>query len=378
MFLLLRLVWMSLLIYAAAIAFTHIMNVDQSWSPAIVVVIGVVSLTYSALGGLRAVVVTDLLQTILLYGGALLVIVLITLHMDGFGWMPHQWQTHWDTQPIFTFDPGVRISVVGSILSVLIWNIATSGGDQVSVQRFMATEDESAARKALGIQYIINVIVGVTLGLAGLAMLGFFQANPDLLPVDFSIRDDADGVFPRFIAFHLPPVVSGLVASGMLAAAMSSIDSGINSITAVVTTDFVDRFASNRSKEMTERGHVRLARWVAVAVGAIVVVGSSLVSSVPGNILGVTMKTVNLLTVPIFGLFFFALFVKRASIRGVWIGCLCGTLAAAGVAFSGPITGAETDPISFQWINPVALVVNLVVGYTASIILPDKPDRNLK
>jgi len=369
MFLLLRLVWMSLLIYAAARAFTYIINVDESWIPLIVAAIGAISLTYAALGGLRAVVVTDMMQTILLYGGAVLVIAIVSIEMGGFGWMPTEWQSNWDTQPIFSLDPGVRVTMVGTVLSILIWFVATSGGDQVSIQRFMATGDAVAARKAIGLQLIVAMVVGITLGFAGFAMLGYFQANPELLPAEFLLKDNADDVFPRFIAFHLPPVVSGLVVSGMLAAAMSSIDSGINSITAVVTTDFVDRFSKG---PISENRHVRLAKWIAVVVGVIVVLGSSAVTIVPGNITAVAGKTVNLLTVPIFGLFFFALFVERASTKGVWIGCLSGTAVAAAVAFSGPLTGAETDPISFQWIGPAALVVNVVVGWVASLLLPDK------
>ncbi len=402
LFLLLRLVWMSLLIYAAARAFTYIIDVDERGVPVVVIVTGAVSLIYASLGGLRAVVITDLLQTILLYGGSLLVIVVVTVSMDGFDWFPTEWYADWDSQPFLSFDPATRVTVVGSIISMMIWFIATSGGDQVSVQRFMAMQDAKAARRAIGLQLVISALVIVTLGVAGLAMLGYFQANPQVLPDGFSLSADADNVFPRFIAFHLPPVVSGLVASGMLAAAMSSMDSGINSISAVVTTDFVDRF---RDKPMDERDHVLLARWLAVAVGVMVVIGSSLIAQVPGNILAVANKTVNLFTVPIFCLFLFALFVPRASRRGVWIGCIAGTVAGALVAFSGPlvtfgvntwdwnpavfgvqmvtsvdpVTGVETarapDPISFQWISTISLLVNVAVGWVASLLSPDSPKR---
>ena len=80
--------------------------------------------------------------------------------------------------------------------------------------------------------------------------------------------------------------------------------------------------------------------------------GSSLIPYIPGNITEMTGKTVNLLTVPIFCLFFFALFVKRSSPVGVWIGWFCGTTVAILVAFSGPIFGfietedGPVDPVS--------------------------------
>ena len=146
MFLMLRLVWMSLLVYLTAKAIAIMIGVDESWVPAIVAVVGAVAITYTSLGGLRAVVITDLMQTILLYGGALLVIGTVTYKMGGFGWFPTEWHTNWDPQPIFPSHPSDRITVIGSIFSVLIWYTCTSGGDQVSIQRFMATEDARAAR----------------------------------------------------------------------------------------------------------------------------------------------------------------------------------------------------------------------------------------
>jgi SSS family solute:Na+ symporter len=394
MFILLRLVWMSLLIYAAARAFSYIIDVDEKWVPLIVIVTGSISLVYASLGGLRAVVVTDLIQTILLYGGAVLVIFVVSVSMGGFAWFPTEWNADWDTQPFFTIDPETRVTIVGSFVSMLIWFVATSGGDQVSIQRFMATKDAQTARKAFGLQLILGAVVGITLGVAGFAMLGYFQANPEMLSQGMSLQDGADNIFPRFIAFHLPPVASGLVASGMLAAAMSSMDSGINSISAVVSTDFVGRF---RESTLDENGHVRLARWLAAGVGVVVLVGSMLIERVPGNILAVTNKTVNLFTVPIFCLFFFALFVPRSTRTGVWLGFAASTAVGALVAFSGPLvtmgvtkwgwhastfgiemittvdpaTGRSTtfapDPISFQWISTISLVVNLLVGWVASV-----------
>ena len=186
-------------------------------------------------------------------------------------------------------------------------------GDQVSVQRFMATTDAQAARRAIGMQLIVSLVVGVTLGLVGLALLGFFQANTDLLPAGGALKGQADKLFPHFIAVQLPPVVTGLVVSGLFAAAMSSIDSGVNSITAVVMTDFMGRTPDTEIKQL------RLARWMALGIGAVVVLLSTFMQYIPGNFMAVTNKTVNLLTVPIALLFIFALFVPFAHERGVWV-----------------------------------------------------------
>lgn len=450
MFLSLRLVWMMLLVYLAAGAMTVMLGVDywivdfDTWKfevarfaetvdpstslpgfyrwqgselriasiPVFVLVTGIVSVTYTTLGGLRAVVMTDFMQTVLLFGGALLVLATVTWDFGGLGWFPTKWHSNWDAQPVFSTDPRTRVTMVGTFLSILTWYLATSAGDQTSVQRFMSTRDAGTARRALATQLCVGGVVVITLHLVGMALLGFFQSNPDALPAGMSIKADADKLFPRFVSFELPVGISGLVVAAMFAAAMSSIDSGVNSITAVVTTDFLDRLGL---RPKSERAHVRIVKLLALGVGIVVVLGSTYMKYIPGNITAVTNKTANLLTSPIFGLFFFALFVRFAHPVGVWIATICGVATAAVIAFSGPLvvllatqagidpgyfgvelmtrvdpaSGEELlvsalrelnpatgqlelvprDPISFQWIGPVALSVNLLVGTSLSWLL---------
>ncbi len=369
MFLAMRLVWMSLLVYMAAKAMTVMLGVEKEYIWAIVLATGFVSVIYTSLGGLRAVVITDLIQTILLFGGALLVVGMITFDMGGFSWFPTEWQANWDTQPIYSLDPSTRATVVGTILSVTIWYVCTAGGDQVSVQRFMATRDLRAARRSYATQLIVSTVVQVTLVVVGLALLGFFQAHENSLPAGMSISGNADDLFPRFIAFHLPVGISGLVVAAMFAAAMSSIDSGVNSITAVVMTDFLGRFGF---RPESEKRQMLVARLMALGIGAIIVIISSQMEHIPGNYTAVTNKTVNLLTPSLFALFFFALFVPFATTWGVWAGWICGIVIAILTAFSGFFFGVDPvtnyDPISFQWIGFSTLAVNLMVGTVVSLM----------
>lgn len=409
MFIVLRLVWMALLIYMTAEALTVMLGVGTEYIPVIAVVTGLIAVTYTSLGGLRAVVITDFAQTVLLFGGALLVLATITWKMGGVGWFPTRWSPHWDSQPVFSLNPSTRITVFGAILNYFIWYLCTLGGDQTSVQRFMATTDVRAARRALGTQMLVGIVVSLTLGLVGMALLGYFEAHPDRLDGTMSLKGNADQIFPHFIVYHLPAGISGFVVAAMFAAAMSSIDSGVNSITAVVLSDFfrqnslsmddsaVDGGANAAAAEVSggesagpyrtpatgnpEPGrkpdsHVARARWLAFAIGAFVVILSSGMGAIPGNITAVTSKTTNLLTTPIFSLFFFALFVPFASPFGVTVGAVCGTTTAFLIAFSGPIfgfvEGTELDPVSFQWIAPVAVLVNIGTGCIASLLVPRK------
>ena len=146
----------------------------------------------------------------------------------------------------------------------------------------------------------------------------------------------ADQWFPRFISHSLPIGLAGLVIAAMFAAAMSSLDSGVNSITAVVMTDFVQR---NRRQEIGERQHLLMSRGMAVAIGVIVVLGSMGAGAIEGNIMAVTQKSVNLFTTPIFALFYYSVFAKRVHPVGVWAGTIVGSVVAILVAFSGQICG---------------------------------------
>ena len=378
MFLLLRLIWMSLLVYIAASAMTVMMGVGEDWIPYIVLATGFVSVIYTSLGGLGAVVITDFLQTVLLMGGALLVITLVTVSLDGFSWFPTVWQPTWDAQPLYSLDPRIRVTVVGSLLSVLTWQLCTAGGDQVSIQRFMATGDARSARRAYLTKTLVGATVSLLLILVGFSLLGYFTLKPDELPAGLNLAADGDKIFPRFVAFHLPPGVSGLVVAAMFAAAMSSIDSGVNSITAVVMTDFLGRFGRTPA---TARGQMRLARLLAFSVGATVVVGSSFMEHVPGNFIAISQRSDNLLVAPLFGLFFFALFVPFARPLGVLVGTVYGVSTAGLIAFSGSVYEAmqgmsffgvstiQTTAISFQWVIPVSLLVNLTAGTAACWLL---------
>ncbi len=380
MFIAMRLVWMSLLVYIAAKAMTVMLGVGDEWIPLVVLTTGFVSVIYTSLGGLGAVVITDFMQASLLLGGAWMVIGMVTWDLGGLSWFPTSWQPTWDTQPLFSIDPRMRVTLFGTVLSASIWQICTAGGDQVSIQRFMSTRDASSARRAYLTQMCTGTIVASTLVLVGFALMGYFQQRPEELPNHLSLVANGDQIFPRFVSFHLPAGVTGLVVAAMFAAAMSSIDSGVNSITAVVMTDFLDRFGL---KPKTEKGHVRSAQLLALVVGAIVVVGSSFVGMVPGNFTAMTQRTTNLLVTPLFGLFLFAMFIRFAKPAGVAVGAIYGMVTAILIAFSGSFyevlaakTQVDTTAISFQWISPLALSVNLLAGCLASWFIKGEDSRS--
>jgi SSS family solute:Na+ symporter len=195
-------------------------------------------------------------------------------------------------------------------------------------------------------------------------LLAYFQAFPHFLPDSQALLADSDKLFAQYIVIGLPPGLSGLVVAGLLACAMSSLAAGINSTCSVVTIDFIDRIRHQNAKN--EAGHISQLRSISVFVGIAVVLLSLLVNMVQGNLLEIAYKVVNLLTVPLGGLFFIAMFVPWARAFGAIVGLVCGLATVVLISFETEFFGTKT--IGFIYAMPIALVVECGVGALASLI----------
>jgi len=402
LFLLLRVLWMSVIVYATVgTVLMPLLGLDPSLTPWVCAILGGVTLAYTAMGGLRAVVWTDVLQALILFAGALAAIAAVTVYLGGVGaWWPRRWEPHW-TRPVF-YDPNVRITFLGAVLATFTWYISTAGSDQMAVQRYLATRDAQAARKVLNTSLAANALVLLLLAALGLALLAYFQANPHKLPDGQTIYEGADLLFTRFIAVGLPPGFAGLVVAGLLAAAMSSLSAGINASCSVVTADFIDRFGLRRGlrgreplsraadeaatperpgvadqqhdarpaqhsapHHSAEGGGAWLERCISVLIGALMVTLSSFVGAVHGNLLEVAYKVVNLLSAPLFGLFCMAMFVPWASGFGTLVGAAAGVAVVVAINFWEEFTGAKG--ISFLWAMPLSFAAQMAVGMACSL-----------
>ncbi len=362
LFTVMRLVWMAALIYFASDAMMVMLGLEAKWLPVVTFTMGTVAVAYSSLGGMRAVVITDLLQFLLLFGGAVMVVAMVTIKLGGFSWLPTEWNQSWDVQPLVG-SPTVRVTVLGTIFHGTLWWICTAGSDQTAIQRFMATGNARAARRSFLVNSLVGVAVSVVLGLVAFSLLAFYQEDPAHLG-KLTIENDGDRLFPYFISHHLPVGISGLVLSGMFAAAMSSLDSGINSITAVVMKDFVQRF---RTTPLEESRQSRYSRLVALSIGMSVVLASSFMQYVPGNFLEVSQRTVGLFVPPLFVLFFLAMVPRRRSQSAALVGCLASLVVACLV---GLWPGPDGNPLlSFQWILASSMTAGISIGWLISLFV---------
>lgn len=368
MFLSLRLLWMATIIYVTVdVALRSVVSFDPVYIPLISVILTVITIIYTAMGGLKAVVLTDVIQSFIFLGGALVSIAIACIHIDSFtGLIPTEWPRHWDTFS-WGFDPQQRTTLGNAVLVLFVWYICTTGSDQMAIQRYLSTKDIRTARRSFAVSLLSNLVAYILLALVGLAMLAWYARNEQLLLPEQTIHEQADTLFPRFILLALPAGISGLVISGLLAAAMSSLSSGLNSVSSVISEDILKRFrGKDRPVPDPLKQVVRLSYWT----GAAVIGLSFFVSSVPGNLLDVIMKVVNLFVAPLFVLFFMALFVPFATERGTFVGGVASIIAAVAIAFFGAFG------ITVLWIMPMSLLTGIGVAVLLSAL--DRGGRNGK
>jgi len=358
-FLSLRLMWMATILYATSSkVVVPLLGLSESATFGVSLGIGLLTLLYTTLGGFRAVVLADVIQTLILAGAAILTLALVSIEMgSATAWIPTRWPDHWPA-PRLGFDAQARMTLANSMCSIAVWYVCTVGSDQMAIQRFLATRNQWAARRSLAISMAANTGVQLLLAGVGLAVLAWFAAEPHRLPAGESLLSDSDRLFPLYVGSALPPGISGLVIAGMMAAAMSSLSSGLNAASSVVNEDWLERlFALPRG----ETSALRRLRGLSLLIGALVILLSASLEDVQGNLLEVVLRVVNLWVAPLFSLFFLALFVPWATPLGAWIGALGAVATGIAIAFGGAFG------LGVLWITPASLAVGIAVGSLGSL-----------
>jgi len=358
-YILLQLGRMGIVLFLPAIALATVTGIDVY---VCILLMGVLCTFYTVMGGIEAVIWTDVVQVIVLIGGALVSLFLMAGDVDGgFGgiltvgqadskWTLANWS--WD----YTI-PAVWVVLLGN----LFINLVPYTTDQTVVQRYLTTKDERAAARSIWTNALLCVPASALFFLLGTALYVFYKGHPAAL--DPSMRTDS--VFPWFIVHELPAGISGLLIAGVFAAAMSSLDSSMNSVATAIITDFYRRFKTN----MDEHSCLVLARWITVLLG---VVGTGTAMLMAGSDIKSLWDHFNVI-LGLFGgglagLFVLGIFTRRA--HGT--GALIGALSSAAVLYAVQ----KYTPVHFFLYAAVGIVSCVVVGYVASLVLP-RPRRTL-
>ena len=348
-FIIMRFVWMAVIIYMVSEkVIIPIMGWPEDTALAVSIIMGMITVIYTSFGGLRSVVLTDIVQTFILLSGTVLAIFLITKQVGGISAIvPSEWPEQWAGWVFF--DTKVRVSFLTAFMATFGWYVCTAGSDQMAIQRYLATRDVKAARR----MFLSSIITN---------LYAYFKMHPHFLGAGLSIINDADLAFPRFIVIGLPVGFSGLVLAGLLAASMSSLSSGINSSAMSIINDFIIRF---RQHPISETGQVKLAKIISIGIGVMIVLLSFFIGNIKGNLLELTYKTINLFVAPLFVPFFMAMFVPWAKPTATFIGTLTSGIAAILISYSQEMFSVN---ISFLWIIPGSFIVGVIIALVLSLL----------
>jgi solute:Na+ symporter, SSS family len=341
-----------------------------------VVIFGIIAIIYTVMGGISAVIWTDVIQFSIMSLGIIASMAVVVLATPG----------GWDTafaeagaagklNIINLEEPLGGRGLITAIFGYGLLALSLFGTNQQPVQRYMTVKNPREAQSALMLGVGAGAI-GVTLSLLlGVFLFIFYEHFPGLLAEDLS----SDQVMPHFVNTQVPPILTGALVAAVFAAAMSSLDSALNSLSAAATVDFLRRF----KPDVSEAGRLTFAKVVVVTAG-IIGIGVGIYSSrTEAPLIDLILTFMGYFAGGLLGLFLLGMLTRRANGHGAFTGAITGTLVvlmltANDIPLPNMYEWLGREPIPFIWSTAVGLAVTLVVGYLVSLAGSRIPPERLE
>jgi len=362
-----RLFATGLVLAALLLAMPGVEGSARSWVPGLdptvtilvasVLVMGLTTIVYTYLGGMAAVIWTDVIQLVIYLVGAGLAAIILLERIPG-GW-PEVVQAGTAAGKFTVFDFTVSVTKSYTFWSGVIGGAflttATHGTDQLMVQRYLCATSPRQARVALLTSGAV-VFAQFTLFLLIGSMLYVYytgHATTEIAAFTVDGRIQSDRIFPHFIVTHLPPGVVGLVIAAVFAAAMSTLASSLNSSSATAVADFYMPM-----RPASDAHYLRVSRWLTAFWGAVQItvalVAIQFSTRVVDEVLGIASFTNGI----ILGVFLLGTFAPGVRQRAAFAGIAVG----AAVMLAVKVFGLT----SWQWYVLVGSVVTYVTGVIVS------------
>jgi len=347
--------WLAAATYAPALALEKVTGFPLAWT---IILTGTLTTLYTALGGMKAVIWTDVMQLIVLFGGQLLIVwVALGKVPGGLGGM-------WDTVVAdgrmdlsLSFSMGERANLGAVLLAGAFLHLVQMATDQVSVQRYLSAGSLAEAKRSLWIKLWFILPVLVLFYGTGLVLYAFYKTHGDPLAAGLIEREDQ--ILPYFVVTQLPAGLPGLLIAAIYAASMSTISAGLNSLASATVVDF------QRKLERPATQSVAQARWITTGYGVLVMALAFAVSSMPGNLVESVNTVIGLVGGPLLGLFFLGMFTQRADTRGALIGTFTGFAALLLLhLYQNGFLTAQKPPImvNFIWFSLIGCTLTMLIG----------------
>ncbi|MEX0819510.1 MAG: sodium/solute symporter, partial [Pirellulaceae bacterium] len=385
LFILLRIGWMASATYAASLVIANVAEVSQVL---VILSLGVVAIAYTMMGGLRAVMWTDVIQ-FFIFAATIVLALGLLISRSGLG-IGEMTATYFEGRSdlMFDFTPSLTLKF-GSwaiLIGLFLEALSAFGADQVAVQRYISSRSVRTSQIGFGINLLGMWVVVPGLLAIGVGLFAYFDRHPqELVPIleqfqvtsvdDIALDQVGDAIrtanlqdqaLPQFVRLHFPPGMVGLFLAALMAAVMSSIDSGIHSVTTAVIIDFRDRLRPDWRPQHAARD-VTLIRCLVVLIGTTSIVLACFVGPL-GDVFEIAKKTTAGFGGPLLAVFILALFVRRASTPGVFAGALLGA------ALTMFLMERHRDWFS-MWFWPIGFGLTMIIGWLLSLVWQTERDR---
>ena len=383
---------MGSVFFLVSMALAAFMDVNIYW---VVAVLGVTIILLTFLGGMEAIIWMDVIQGGLLIGGGLLCVFMLLFAIGtpytASDILSTAWHATTNVGPYEVSKIGVgpfEWDFVETTFWVMVFNgifyaLQKYGTDQTIVQRYLTAKDDRSAKRAAFIGVFLSVPVWTMFMLVGSLLFAYYQLSPDAAIEGMK----PDAVFPHFISTQLPVGVRGIIIAAIAAAAISSLDSDLNCLSAITVEDYLVRFRPN----VSDRVKLNVGRLVVVLAG-LGAVGIALlyIESNGGAVLETIFAFYAIFSAGIVGIFLLGLCSRRANRQGLYIGLLACILFTAYAMLTSPQKmpdGTKQALLDLgEWnfthskymLGVYSHIIVLVVGYLASLCFKTPPaDKEL-
>ncbi len=339
----------------------------------LILVLGMITITYTLLGGIEAVTWTDVIQGVLLIGGGLLCLgIALFKGTEGPGFI---FEKAWEAGKFNLGESSFNLkrdTLMVMILYGLSQHAHNYGTDQTMVQRFLTAKSTKEAVRGVLISGIACVPVWGLFFLIGTVLWGYYTFGNNILPQE--IANDPDQVFPYFIMNELPRGVKGLILAALFSAAMSTISGGLNSISTVFTTDLFSRICNRNTWK-----RLRIARMSVIITGIISLLLAIWLVTRTSQVLVIYFTLLSIFVGGILGLFLLAVFSKKANSKGVTTAIAVTILVTSWASLTGNgvidlgIFNYTLHPFLIGFLSHATI---FLVGYIASLFFQDNIENS--
>ncbi|XP_015517323.1 putative sodium-dependent multivitamin transporter isoform X1 [Neodiprion pinetum] len=393
------LLYTGVVLYAPALALEATTGLPGDIS---VLLIGIICTFYSTVGGIKAVLITDVFQGILMFVAVIMIIIFGAINVEG--GIAGIWQKALDGERIeidnISPDPTMRHTWWSLTIGGFCTFLTLYGVNQVQVQRLLTVKTLSAAKMAMWGNWPFLTLLGVLTSFSGLAMYAYFADCDPLTAGQISASDMLMPYFVMKTMGHIPGL-AGLFIAGIFSAGLSTVSAMLNSLAAVALEDYVKPTYVKLGSQFPEKHGTLVGKIFAVVIGLLCLAVAYIAKNM-GSLIQASLSITGAIGGPLLGIFTLGMFFESAEEIGSVVGTVISLALMCWTAFGQPrpakvalamsTSGCSANVttvslstvrqvavgdsssfylyrISYMWYAPLGLVVSVVVGLAVSSLV---------